>query len=470
MIPVNKMTAHERFTRFKNLNPEPLSRFLSNFKRSFRPIAAVFTVALTLSVSFFVFFSIIPSQAATSPAPLVNVPSTYSITWNRTYTESNLASVDAIIQTSDGGFLLGGITPPSEGSTIELVKVDSSGNVQWNQTYKGSGQFLGTWLIKTSDGNYAIAGQYGGGFWLAEIDGNGNMLWDQTYTGSGFSWASTLIQTSDGGYALSGQTNSTLGSTNSSSIGATGDVWLLKTGSNGIEQWNETLGDGVVNSVIQTSDGGYALVGGINNLSDYLLIKTNSTGDLQWTETYSSQYEDFAYSVVQTSDGGYALGGWMWLGSNGGGLDIAIVKTDASGNTQWTKYYGSGQCWSMVQTSDGGFAMAGTSVVKVDAAGDEQWNASFGSSDTNYHACCIIQTQDGNYAVAGSAGSHAWLAKITPTESTQSSAASPTPSQTPAASAGSAPEFSSLMVIVLLVAATASLVVILKIRKDKLGS
>jgi hypothetical protein len=188
---------------------------------------------------------------------------------------------------------------------------------------------------------------------------------------------------------------------------------------------------------------------------------------LQWTKTYSSQYEDFAYSVVQTSDGGYALGGWMWLGSNGGGLNIAIVKTDASGNTQWTKYYGGGQCWSMVQTSDGGFAMAGTSVVKVDAAGNEQWNASFGSGGTNYQAYCIIQTQDGNYAVAGSAGFHAWLAKITPTESTQSSAASPTPSQAPAASA---PEFSSLMIIALLVAATASLVVILKIRKDKVGS
>ncbi len=421
-------------------------------------------MATLLLCTTIIFFSVAASSAPLANA--ANVPSTYGITWNRAYTESNLMSADTVLQTDDGGFLLAGIISPIEGSAIELIKVDSSGNIQWNQTYNATGHPMGKWLIKTNDGDFAIAGQYAGGFWLAKIDLNGNLLWEQTYAELGFSWASAIVQTSDGGYAIVGQTNSTLGGTHSSSIGATGVVCLLKTDASGIEEWNQTLGDGVVNSVIQTIDGGYAVVGGINNLPDYLLIKTDSTGSLQWTKTYGSKDEDFAFSVVQTSDEGYALGGWMWLRSNGGGPNYAIVKTDASGNPQWTKYYGGGLGWSMIQTSDGGFAISGTSVVKVDAAVYEQWNASFGDDiNTNHQAYCIIQTQDGNYAVSGTVSSHAWLAKIGPTVTIQSGSA--TPSQAPVASA---PELSPLMIFALLAAATATLVIVSKTRKSHRSS
>ena len=127
-----------------------------------------------------------------------------------------------------------------------------------------------------------------------------------------------------------------------------------------------------MNSVIKTSDGGYALAGFVNNTPDYLLKKTNSIGDYQWSRTYGSQDKDVCYSVVQTAGGCYVLVGWMWLRSNGGGPNIAIVKTDAWGNAQWTNYYGGGEARFMTQTSDGGFAITGIKLVKADAAGNEQ--------------------------------------------------------------------------------------------------
>ena len=357
-----------------------------------------------------------------------------SITWNRTYTE-NSPTVDSIAQTSDGGFILGANIFPITGNNVALLKVDSLGNLQWTQTYMGSARPLGKWLVQTLDGGYAFAGSYAGNCWLAKVDDGGNMLWNQTYVGPGIGGASALVQTSDGGYALTG----------GSSV-----VWLMKTDASGIEQWNKTLEAGTVSSIIQTADGGYAVVGGIGNLPDYLLMKANSTGDLQWTKTYGSADEDFAYSVVQTGDGGYALGGWMWLRSNGGGTNLAIVKADAVGNTQWTQYYGRGQGWAMTQTSDSGFAIAGTSLVKADSSGNEQWGISLqeGNSSAN-QAYSVIQTQDGGYAVAGthilfgahSSQSSGWLAKINLVNSTgptispfPSLSSSPTPTQEPSAS------------------------------------
>jgi len=49
-----------------------------------------------------------------------------------------------------------------------------------------------------------------------------------------------------------------------------------------------------------------------------------------WSQTYGGSYDDYAYSVVQTSDGGYALAGYT-DSSGAGGFDFYLVKTDLAG-------------------------------------------------------------------------------------------------------------------------------------------
>ncbi len=352
-----------------------------------------------------------PSFAFQINVSASDVSMVQTIMWNHTFTGSGLIEVDSIVQTADDGFLLAGSTalPPNNTPNIEVVKVDATGNLQWNKTYAAKGNPYSQWLIATNDGAYAIFGQYSGNFWLAKIDDKGNIFWNQTYSGSGFSSAVALTQTKDGGYAMIGQTNL---------VGNKGTIWLVKTDALSYEQWNKTLGDGEVNSIAQTSDGGYALAGGIGNLPDYLLMKADSNGDLQWSKTYGSQDEDFAFSVVQTSEGGYALGGWMWLRSNGGGPNLAIVKTDALGNSEWTKYYGGGQARFMTKNSIGDFALVGTKLVLASASsGNEQWEVAFGE---NHEAYALVQSHDGSYMVAGSDISkptpEAWMAKISLTQ------------------------------------------------------
>ena len=43
---------------------------------------------------------------------------------------------------------------------------------------------------------------------LVKTDSNGNMIWNQTYGGAGDNVANSVIQTSDGGYAVAGSTDS----------------------------------------------------------------------------------------------------------------------------------------------------------------------------------------------------------------------------------------------------------------------
>ena len=393
-----------------------------------------FVVLVLFAVSNSLVENALVKAAGSSTTPISTT--IRSIAWNQTYTASNVMEIDSVVGTQDGGYLLGGTS--RAGSRIVLLGVDSEGNLLWNKTYDGVGNHLSKWLIPTSDGNYAIAGQYQGGFWLAKIDDKGNLQWNQTYIGEGFSWAVSLTQTNDGGYALIGQTGVPVGKTFLSSDEAAGVVWLVRTDSSGNLQWNSTLGQGGAWSVVQNSAGGFAVACTLgSSLPDWLLLTTDSTGNLLLSKTYGSQDDDVCYSVVQTSDGGYALGGWMWLRSNGGGPNQAIVKTDASGNIEWTKYFGSGFTRYMASTIDGGFVLVGTKLTKVDASGNEQWEVALQTNASGTEGYSATETSDGAFLVGGYGGNmNGWLAKITsgtvaptqePTASMQEPSVSPTP-------------------------------------------
>jgi hypothetical protein len=249
----------------------------------------------------------------------------------------------------------------------------------FSQTYGGANSDYGYSVVATSDGGYAVAGytySYGAGnsdFWLVKTDASGTAIWNQTYGGTGSEWGSSLIQTSDGGYAVAGSTLS---------FGAgSSDVWLVKTDSIGNMQWNQTYGGTDFDygySVVQTSDGGYAIAGFTESygfgLDDFWLIKTASDGDAQWNQTYGGADSEQGYSLVQTIDGGYVIAGTT-SSYGAGNSDFWLVKTDASGTAIWNQTYGgtdSDEAQSVVEVNDGGYAVAG-STLSFGAGSSDVW-------------------------------------------------------------------------------------------------
>jgi hypothetical protein len=162
-----------------------------------------------------------------------------------------------------------------------------------------------------------------------------NSILEQSQS-EGNQMAFALIQTADGGFALAGRTDST---------GAGGyDMWLVKTDGKGVAQWNQTYGgtgNETVGDLIQTEDGGYALVGvtdsyGAGN-GDFWLVKTDTSGQVEWNETFGGLEDDWAYSVIQTADRKYVLAGTTGTGSV---YDFWMVKTDTNGEEEWNHTYG----------------------------------------------------------------------------------------------------------------------------------
>jgi hypothetical protein len=101
--------------------------------------------------------------------------------------------------------------------------------------------------------------------------------------------------------------------------------------------WSQTYGGTArdeARSIVETSDGGYALAGHTRSfgagVDDFWLVKTDVSGSMEWNRTYGGTLSDYAYSLVATSDGGYAIAG-STQSFSAGGFDFWLVKTDETG-------------------------------------------------------------------------------------------------------------------------------------------
>lgn len=196
--------------------------------------------------------------------------------------------------------------------------------------------------------------------------------------------AYSISETKDGGYIVAGSTASTDGifSANHGNGNATFDYYLVKVGNMGGIEWQKIYGgseNDEAYSVQQTTDGGYIVAGYSTaadgdvmgkNVNDYWILKLKTDGTIAWQKNFGSDGDESANSIRQTTDGGYIILGRTRYSPNGvidnhnpGTSDFWIVKTDNIGNLLWEKCFGGGSFddpAAIKQTADGGYITVGS--------------------------------------------------------------------------------------------------------------
>ncbi len=282
---------------------------------------------------------------------------------------------------------------------------------------------------QTTDGGYIILGtsntyESGYGYYLTKTASDGAISWSKAYGGPDIDWALALDQTNDGGYVMAGYSYTYNGGPSGAA-----DGFLVKANATGAYQWAVVFGgtdfEDYLQAVAKTADGGCIVAGHTYSLPansmDIYLAKVSSTGAVSWEKTYDTQDAtpasglDDAFAVQQTTDGGYIVAGQTVSGLTvNAGYDLFLMKTDASGNIQWTNAYG-GTNWelsySVKQTTDGGYILGGETytfgsgdefyLLKVSANGTKQWAYAYGGT-TIENGGFATQTTDGGYAIVGS--------------------------------------------------------------------
>ena len=338
------------------------------------------------------------------------------ITFERTYGGAGQDLASSVQQTTDGGYIVTGTTDDlTDSISAYLVKTDAHGDTLWTRSFGGAQRIaVSSSVQQTTDGGFVVlggvdsSGSGPGGIWLIKTDADGDTLWTRVYAGN--NGAIMVEQTADGGYVMAG--------TASYSSPSGGDVYVIKTDAGGDTLWTRTYGgpkDDEGASIQQTSDHGYVIAAttmsfGMSGQNIWLL-RTDSMGDTLWTRTFGGDSIDYGGWAQQTTDGGYFVAGWTW--SYSPSPQTYLIKTDAAGDTLWTRTIG-GSGWfesmSGQQVKDGGYIVVGSGedttgnidvcLTRTDANGDSLWTRTFGGSSFD-DGSSVRQTADGGYVICG---------------------------------------------------------------------
>jgi len=234
-------------------------------------------------------------------------------------------------------------------------------------------------VILFSDSGYAINGYYYvmdpfGGYeewwgFLLKTDSDGNLIWER----------SDFVD-----FQIENESNAVVETENGNIISA-GSGYMIKRNSEGNRLWEMPYNDFGINSMCNTADGNIIL-GGAQDLN-IGLRKIDEAGNTLWTQVYPIENSyTICKSIIQTSDGGYALTGYIDYFEPVGDFDVFIMKTDAYGDSLWTKKingYG----------NNGGIDI-GRSIIE-NTEGDFFVSGYFESSNRTYYGFLMKLNSDG---------------------------------------------------------------------------
>ena len=266
---------------------------------------------------------------------------------------------------------------------------------QWALHYGGNDVDIPLSIKLTNDGGTIVAGYTDSksgdvspqpnreywDLWIVKLDKCGIIQWEKSFGGTGYESARDVVQTSDGGYMVLGETNSTDGGV-IAGYGGTKDIWLLKLSANGTLQWQKRYG-------------GTGL-----DIGNHIELTSE---------------EDFLIAASSTSNDGDIRGNH----STGTFTDGVLIKINATGTLLWSKCFGGSKNEELfdLEIINGTIFLAGFTnstdgdippsqknydiwLLAIDGNGNKIFSKIYGGSQNDV-AYCMSKGSDGSLTLAG---------------------------------------------------------------------
>lgn len=345
---------------------------------------------------------------------------TGKLEWQRSYGGEGIDMLNSIVITKDGGILLGGTSNSNKkfdktsksfgGEDFWVLKLDPFGVIEWQKSFGGKGEDKLSQVIQTADGGYLLGGSSGSDriydtkkqdivenaksengrgaldYWIIKLGATGEEEWQKTLGGKYVDELKSITETPDNGFLIGGHSNSNESGDKTQKNHGSFDYWILKVDKKGETQWQKTIGgegDDHIQSVLVTQEKGYFITGysnspisqdkqvaNKNNSTDIWAMMLDENGVEMWQETYNIAPITILTGTTESDDGSYILGGYSQKGNidarSKGSIssDYFAIKIDFEGELLWKKEIGSSSrdiLSRIVETRDGGYVLAGTS-------------------------------------------------------------------------------------------------------------
>ena len=282
---------------------------------------------------------------------LIKLNTVLDTIWQKDYHPVYKTVTINCIQTDDNGFIITGWVWESEDdfSDALLMKTDSLGNYQWHQVYGEMLAERGQYVVETQDGGYLI----GGLIWepgvyhsldamVIKTDSLGNEEWTNYYGNPDVDDDMALVSMADDGNYL---VTTVYGEWIVSTSTRTGRIYLAKVNNDGSTIWDKKIGPRMyhcnVRNIRETNDGNIISTGFYyyDTISEFMLdgwmYKFTQNGDSIWMRNYyyyHDQYDiNMLYDAYPTSDNGYITIGKARPDQGGSTNKMWIIKVDSMG-------------------------------------------------------------------------------------------------------------------------------------------
>ena len=262
---------------------------------------------------------------------LIKTDGSGDMEWESAFGGDGWETACAVQQTTDEGYVIFGNTNSFGAVEVDmyLVKTDSQGNLEWQNRYHNAvcdNAFDG---LQTSDGGYLLAGITNSSpgierAYAVKTDSAGEMEWDLELEGDYSAGFYAVCKSSDGGYLFSGRNHVLTLSTY---------IYIVKTDSEGNVQWEQTLDDDTYRSVralVQTEDGGYQL--GCHTYTeesgnDFCFFKIDAFGRFLQSSVLNCDAQDYTSDMTITVDKDVVLCG-KTTSFGVGSYDMFLVRSE----------------------------------------------------------------------------------------------------------------------------------------------
>jgi uncharacterized repeat protein (TIGR02543 family) len=317
------------------------------------------------------------------------------LTFIKKMTQINELSLEDVIQADDGSYMLTGMINTISGIDKKgiVIKLDLNGDTVWTRTFP----IDRISSINKISGGCSITGTKGDAIRVDFYQLNGNQQSGYEYSESDQSYFGSVTRmTSDNGYIIGGYNSRNSSFLVKTDAGRTRDEWSFAY-----------TGGSFIYDCVQTTDGGYMMVGATYKSENSFIIKVNSQGIVEWQNYFDSIIEQrafsAAYSIENTKDGDCVIGGFA--------NSSYLLKVSQTGQVKLYKTFPNAGISSIQPLSDGYF-IAGTTdaigsgmndfyIAKVNSSGAIVKETAYGTSGANEGCAGMNLTNDGGCIMAG---------------------------------------------------------------------